>query len=244
MADDELDDEEEPDRAHPRWEAPAPGAPGAPSSPPSEATCRAWVERHLNLLEPTTRDRIALLFCKTGFNPEFFVRQVELHQNRYRLLLDHVQQPTTRCPHAGADVIVMAHGTSIEGLCGILRDRAVRSKDWRSGGAGNHGIYGRATTTAGITDTIRVVRSITEHNKNMTDVILEMRARAVHCSVGSGGIKQEAEMCRKGYVTSYQGEGRWCMPEELAAMWSLWVNGNAALSSCECKMFLGDRGSP
>jgi hypothetical protein len=217
-----LEDDEEEARAFPEWKEQVKSPPAALDG------VRRWTERNIQggLPEPTKR-RLEKMIVATSFNPDFYVKEVQFHGDLVRLVLKNVQVPMVESPAAEKATYVLIHGTTIRGATDIMASRAVKSRSWAEGGAGSHGVYGRASATVSTPETLRLVEALRSHNKNQSGIFYELRAHVGFSSIKQGGIKAEAQMCRRGCITSYPSEGRWCVPAELSALWACWVAPNA-----------------
>lgn len=115
------------------------------------------------------------------------------------------------------------HGTSVFGLCGILRDGMVRAMM-----DGSRGIYARAAASPG--PEVRrdlLMQVLTSPSKGAHGLCLELFYQGhQHKMVPKGGVVAEGLACENTYVTHMrQGkENRWTFPEPHTKVVRLWVN--------------------
>ena len=188
----------------------------------SEENALQWLQRNMSDLPEDTRVRIARACSMAKFNLGHHARSVNRYGDAWRVELDDMQKPLLISSHEGKVSAVFAHATTGPGIVGILSTRSLVPRSWRDGGAGVHGCYGFAKLDITDSAVCELIGRCKHHSKNQARVLVEIRTKLPHKPVHTGGIKAEAVWCRKGWLTNFTPESRWCCPPAYMDFVAVW----------------------
>ena len=196
--------------------------------------CCMWCNEKLQFLSVDCQRRIAFTFFKAAFNPFEHLGDVGPVMNPsvqdkqwYRVMFRAGMQ--TSAVNASDDpqnlwTFQAAHGTSHEGVIGILKDKQIRA-------FGFVGVYCLcAQQPKNMTDFLPVLTKVINSSKNTSDVVFEFQAAGESVRLTSGGTQADDEVCAGGKVSHMRtsNEDRWCVPPHLITM--------RAMHICETSM--------
>ena len=145
--------------------------------------------------------------------------------------LDGVMRAGTRTP--GAPLIVGAHGTSLAGIIGMMRDTYVKKQEhWQV-------IFFMGVASPRSLDDVRELIERARDNSFWYDGIgVELHMRCNYEKLSCGGHEDEAEVCRTHGACFYRpGDSRrkrWTCREDVAEIRAIWIMADsAALAQAE-----------
>ena len=136
------------------------------------------------------------------------------------------QDPPTRDQYR----LLVIHGSTHEGITGILRDKQIKAKPWKDKGAGSHGCYGLGFQEEEKTERkswnvealTRTLAKVYDGNKDRCGIAIEAIITAKYEVIKSGGILEEHDVVRRGLVTKNKHDGRMCWHPDDALITGIW----------------------
>ncbi len=121
------------------------------------------------------------------------------------------------------------HGTTVDGVMGILKDGHLRPKPYADGGAGTHGVYCFLSPLFYDSQShIDVLLKVSAGHKAWDGFIVEGNVVGRTVTMASGGIDEEAAVVQEGVHTHLTGsQKRWCVHEHSFSVTALWFSQNA-----------------
>ena len=120
------------------------------------------------------------------------------------------------------------HGTSHEGIKGILKDRKFKGKPWTEGGAGEHGTYGLGFQESkdaewNLSQLKERLCKVDMGNNDTCGMVVERRMITKRKAITSGGIGRESEEVDINTTTHSKTDDRPCFHRDAAAITALWL---------------------
>ena len=125
-------------------------------------------------------------------------------------------------------MLQLLHGTTVAGLQGILKDRAMKTLDWDKGGVGHHAIYGKGTLHSDqISDEVLLaLQKMESHPKNMCDFVVQIETSGKHKTMDVGGITEEARHVTPHQFVHNRSDKRWCVHPEAITFVAIWLTNS------------------
>jgi hypothetical protein len=203
------------------------------------------VQRAFDGLDQEMRRRLRVLFDRTGIKlGEDVVEITAFADGSCRFKLQNMRPAVRHDEDSEAWNVVGYHGTTTQGIHGILKDRCLH------GSRELPVVYMLASQSAmgNIAEMCSLFRQVAKGHKNQCNIICEVHMKSRWASLTSGGTDLDVKRCWETYrngdkTFQYQGahmrtagENRWCFHESLVHLAAIWVR---VKKSCQIALGFG-----
>ncbi len=197
-----------------------------PRDPLPEAMQRVmgWIDEHFPAMSRKNKKNTLRSFLMAGIEPsrDFGPPRIDTlpsGQQFYRVRTAEArgwQRPSSMDTHGQAMLLRGGHGTTSNGLLGIMGEKGIRRGDYA-------GIYAQVTINGTDRDEVATAMNrVAKGTKNWSGVLIEVECHCQWESMKSGGIWGESEIVKKGVGVHNVNGARWVLPYQFLSLSALW----------------------